>query len=140
MKRLLLLAALLAGYAQAEDSRHLASLPPAAQESLRQEMLDNLVALNEVMSLMAVGKVREAGAAAEASLGESAMGKHRTKPLEARPGPHMPPAMHALGMDGHKAASAFARVAATGDREKALVLLPNLTGACISCHFSYRIR
>ncbi|MFZ2971197.1 MAG: cytochrome C [Ferribacterium limneticum] len=126
--------------ALAEDTRQLAKLPEPAQESLRQEMLDNLVAVNEVLSLMAAGKVREAGEAAEAKLGMSAMGKHRSKPFDARPGPHMPPAMHGIGMDGHKAVSEFAAVAKTGDRDKALALLPNLTAACVGCHFSYRTR
>ena len=126
--------------AMAEDARQLATLPPAAQESLRQEMLDNLLAINEVLALMAEGKVKEAGAAAEAKLGMSAMGKHRSKPFDARPGPHMPPAMHGIGMDGHKAVSEFAAVAKTGDRDKALALLPNLTSACVGCHFSYRTR
>ena len=140
MKALILIAALWAANAVAEDMRQLAPLPPAAQESLRQEMLDNLVGLNEVLSLMAAGKVKEAGAVAEAEFGVSAQGKHRTKPMDARPGPHMPPAMHGIGMDGHKAASEFAKVAATGDRDKALALLPNLTGACVGCHFSYRTR
>ncbi|MBU1365510.1 MAG: cytochrome C [Gammaproteobacteria bacterium] len=126
--------------AMAEDTRQLAKLPEAAQESLRQEMLDNMVAVNEVLSLMAAGKVREAGEAAEAKLGMSAMGKHRGKPFDARPGPHMPPAMHGIGMDGHKAASEFAAAAKTGDRDKALALLPNITSACVGCHFSYRTR
>lgn len=126
--------------ALAEDTRQLAKLPEPAQESLRQEMLDNLVAVNEVLSLMAAGKVKEAGEAAEARLGMSAMGKHRSKPFDARPGPHMPPAMHGIGMDGHKAVSEFAAVAKTGDRDKALALLPNLTAACVGCHFSYRTR
>jgi hypothetical protein len=112
----------------------------AAQESLRQEMLDNLVAVNEVLSLMAEGKVKEAGEAAEAKLGVSAMGKHRSKPFDARPGPHMPPAMHGIGIDGHKAVSEFAAVAKTGNRDKALALLPNITSACVGCHFSYRTR
>ncbi|PKO36517.1 MAG: cytochrome C, partial [Betaproteobacteria bacterium HGW-Betaproteobacteria-6] len=94
----------------AEDTRQLAKLPEPAQESLRQEMLDNMVAVNEVLSLMAAGKVKEAGEAAEAKLGMSAMGKHRGKPFDARPGPHMPPAMHGIGMDGHKAVSEFAAV------------------------------
>ncbi len=125
---------------QAEDTRLLAPLPPAAQESLRQEMLDNLLAVNEVLTLMAAGKVAEAGEAAEAKLGVSAMGKHRSKPMDARPGPHMPPAMHGIGMDGHKAASEFAAVAKTGNRDKALALLPNITSACVGCHFSYRTR
>lgn len=125
---------------QAEDTRLLAPLPPAAQESLRQEMLDNLLAVNEVLTLMAAGKVAEAGEAAEAKLGVSAMGKHRSKPMDARPGPHMPPAMHGIGMDGHKAVSEFAAVAKTGNRDKALALLPNITPACVGCHFSYRTR
>ena len=126
--------------ALAQDARQLAPLPAAAQESLRQEMLDNMLAVNEVLALMAEGKVREAGEAAEAKLGMSAMGKHRSKPFDARPGPHMPPAMHGIGMDGHKAVSEFATVAKTGDRDKALVLLPNLTSTCVACHFSFRTR
>jgi hypothetical protein len=68
------------------------------------------------------------------------MGKHRSQPMAARPGPHMPPAMHAIGMDGHKAASEFARIAATGDRDKTLAALPSLTTACVACHYGYRAR
>lgn len=124
----------------ADDARQLVKLPEPAQEALRQEMLDNLLAINEVLTLMAAGKVREAGEAAEAKLGVSAMGKHRSKPFDARPGPHMPPAMHGIGMDGHKAVSDFATAAKAGDRDKALALLPNLTSACVGCHFSYRTR
>ena len=41
----------------------------------------------------------------------------------------MPPAMHGIGIDGHKAASEFAAAAKGGDRDKALALLPNLTTA-----------
>ncbi len=129
-----------AGPAAAEDTRQLVKLPAPAQEALREEMLGNLVAINEVLSLMAEGKVKEAGAVAEAKLGMSAMGKHRAKPFDARPGPHMPPAMHGIGMDGHKAVSEFAKAAATGDRDQALALLPNLTAACVACHYSYRTR
>jgi hypothetical protein len=140
MKILFFVFALLSASAFAEDTRQLASLPPAAQESLRQEMLGNLVGLNEVLTLLAQGKVKEAGLVAEAEFGVAAQGKHRNKPVDARPGPHMPPAMHGIGMDSHKAASEFASVAASGDRDKALALLPNLTGACVACHFSYRTR
>jgi cytochrome c556 len=140
MKALIFALLLMSHGAFAEDTRQLAKLPAPAQESLRQEMLDNLVAVNEVLSLMAEGKVKEAGEAAEAKLGMSAMGKHRSKPFDARPGPHMPPAMHGIGMDGHKAVSEFAAVAKAGDRDKAIALLPNLTAACVGCHFSYRTR
>ena len=140
LKILAMAAALLAGQALAEDNRQLATLPPAAQEALREEMQGNLLAINEILTLMAAGKVKEAGQLAETSLGKSAMGKHRDKPFNARPGPHMPPAMHEIGIDGHTAASEFAKAASTGDREKALSLLPNLTGACVACHYSWRTR
>ena len=140
MKALIFALFLLSTAAGAEDTRQLVKLPAPAQEALREEMQGNLVALNEVLSLIATGKIKEAGEAAETKLGMSAMGKHRGKPFEARPGPHMPPAMHGIGMDGHKAVSEFAKVAATGDRDKALALLPNLTAACVACHYSYRTR
>lgn len=140
MKRLILIGVLLAGNVLAEDARQLATLPLAAQESLREEMLDNLIQLNEILGLIAAGKVKEAGVLAESSLGVASMGRHRAKPVDARPGPHMPPAMHGIGMDGHKAVSEFARVAASGDRDKAMALLPNLTSACVGCHAAYRTR
>ena len=140
MKALVFALFLVSTAAVAEDARQLVKLPAPAQEALREEMQGNLVALNDVLSLIAAGKIKEAGEAAETKLGMSAMGKHRDKPFDARPGPHMPPAMHGIGMDGHKAASEFATVAKTGDRDKALALLPNLTGACVACHFSYRTR
>ncbi len=129
-----------AGLALAEDTRTLAVLPAPAQETLRQEMLDNLLAVNEVIALLAAGKVREAGELAELRLGQSAMGKNRGKPFDAMPGPNMPPAMHRIGMDGHRAASEFAAAAKSGERDKALALLPNLTATCVACHAAYRTR
>ena len=108
MKALIFALFLVSTAAVAEDARQLVKLPAPAQEALREEMQGNLVALNEVLSLIAVGKIKEAGEAAETKLGMSAMGKHRDKPFDARPGPHMPPVMHGIGMDGHKAASEFA--------------------------------
>jgi hypothetical protein len=140
MKALIFALFLASTAAVADDARQLVKLPPPAQDALREEMQGNLVALNEVLSLLAAGKVREAGEAAETRLGLSAMGKHRDKPFDARPGPHMPPAMHGIGMDGHKAASEFAAAAKTGDRDKTLALLPNLTSGCVACHYSYRTR
>ena len=131
---------LLSGPVLAEDMRQLATLPPPAQETLRQEMLVNLVALNDILGLVAADKIREAGDVAEQQLGLSAQGKNRDKPFEARPGPHMPPAMHALGMEGHRAASEFAKAAQTGDRNRALALLPNLTNICVTCHAAWRTR
>jgi len=140
MKKLLIVAMLFSLPAAAEDTRQLAKLTPQAQEVLRQEMLDNLIAINEILALVAANKVKEAGEIAEARLGRSAMGKNARLPFEARPGPQMPAAMHELGRNGHLAASEFAAAAASGDRERALALLPNLTGSCVACHASYRAR
>lgn len=135
------LLALLAGALQAaEDTRQLVPMPAAADANLRTEMRASLLALNEILGLVVAGKLKEAGQIAEQELGLSAMGKHRQQPFDARPGPHMPPAMHRLGIDGHQAASEFARLAASGDRERTIAALPSLTAACVACHYSYRIR
>jgi hypothetical protein len=140
-RKSIVLMALLAGTAlAAEDARQLAKMPPAAEANLREEMRANLLNLNEIVSLTVAGKLKEAGELAEKELGVTAMGKNRSLPVDARPGANMPPAMHALGLDGHKAASAFAAIAATGDREKTLAALPTLSGSCVGCHYSYRIR
>ena len=124
----------------AEDTRTLVQLPAPAQETLRQEMRDNTIALNEVLSLMAAGKTEAAGELADRKLGIASMGKHRGSAFDAMPGPNMPPAMHRIGMEGHQAVSEFASAARIGDRKRALELLPNLTAACVTCHNSYRIR
>lgn len=140
MKKLILIAAFLALPAMAEDTRQFAQLTPQAQETLRMEMLDNLLALNEILTLMAANQVKEAGQVAEARLGKGAMGKNARLPFEARPGPQMPPEMHNLGRNSHFAASDFARAAASGDRDQAMARLPALTSACVACHASYRTR
>lgn len=140
MKRFLLIAAMLALPAMAEDNRPLAKLLPPAQEVLREEMLDNLKALNEILSLLAENQVKEAGVLAETRLGRSAMGRHAKRPFEERPGPQMPAAMHDIGRNGHQAATEFAQAAAGGDRDQALAKLPGLTGSCVACHLSFRTR
>lgn len=127
-------------YAQPVDTRQVVQMPEPAVATLRAEMRDNLVTLNEVLTLVVAGKVKEAGAVAEKKLGTGVMGQHRDKPVEARPGAHMPPAMHDLGRSQHQAASAFAAIAATGDREKTLAALPTLNASCVSCHLAFRVR
>ncbi len=134
----MLLALFLALPVAAEDHRQLAVLSPEAQATLRQEMLDNLIALNEILALVAANRIKEAGEVAEKSLGRSAMGKNARLPFAHRPGPQMPPTMHEIGRGGHFAASEFAAAATSGDRERALALLPNLTASCVGCHAAYR--
>ncbi|MDP1825276.1 MAG: hypothetical protein Q8L48_18610 [Archangium sp.] len=136
----LLVVVLSSSSALAQDARQLVKLPTPAEETLRLEMRDNLVALNEILTLTVSGKVKEAGLVAEKKLGTSVMGQHRDKPLEARPGPHMPKEMHEVARQGHQTASAFAAIAATGNREKTLAALPTLNNACVSCHLAYRVR
>ncbi|MDP1527100.1 MAG: cytochrome C [Rhodocyclaceae bacterium] len=137
---LLLLAGLSLRPAFAEDNRQLAPLTPAAQETLRQEMLDNLMAFNEILTLLAENKVKEAGQVAEIRLGKSAMGKNARLPFDARPGPQMPAAMHELGRNGHAVASEFAQIASSGNQQAALEKLPALLNTCIGCHAAYRTR
>ncbi|HMM47651.1 MAG TPA: hypothetical protein PKC12_06695 [Thiobacillaceae bacterium] len=137
---LFLLAASVALPVAANDQRQLAPLPEPAQQTLRQEMLDNLIALNEIVALLAEDKLPAAGEIAETRLGRSAMGKNAALPVEARPGPQMPRAMHAVAIDGHLAASAFAEAATAGDRPLAMRRLADVTGTCVACHAAYRIR
>lgn len=124
----------------ADDPRELVAMPEAARATLRKEMLGNLRAVQDIIEKLAQGSVREAGAVAEQELGVSAMGRNRLQPLEARPGAHMPPAMHMLGVQGHQAATAFAREASSGDLNRALAALPAVTGSCVACHHAYRLR
>ena len=140
MKKLCLLALCIAFPALAEDTRQFAELKPAALETLREEMRDNLIALNTIITLLASNQVKEAGEIAEKELGRSAMGKNAMKPFDARPGPQMPRPMHEIAINGHLAATDFARAAANGDRDKALAELPALMGTCVACHASYRTR
>jgi cytochrome c556 len=137
---LTVIALLAAVPAYATDTRQLVELKPPARETLRQEMLDNLVALNTIITLLANNQVKEAGEVAEKELGRSAMGKNASKPFDARPGPQMPREMHQLGISGHMAATDFAKAAISGDRDKAMAELPAIVGSCVACHASYRTR
>jgi hypothetical protein len=55
MKALVFALFLASTAAVADDARQFVKLPPPAQDALREEMQGNLVALNEVLSLLAVG-------------------------------------------------------------------------------------
>ena len=118
MKKLFLISLLaFAGAANAaEDVRILATLPTPAVEVLRDEMRANMLTLNEILVLVAEGKVKEAGLKAEQELGVSSMGRHRNKPFDARPGPHMPPEMHAT-----RIRSQFSRMNVTVGRTRCAV-------------------
>lgn len=126
--------------AATEDARQLIAMPPIARTVMREDMIDHLGALNEILGLMAADKLKEAGDVAEKRMGRSTMGKHAARTRGQGPGRFMPPEMHGIGMAGHDAASEFAKVAASGDKARALAALQDLTGTCVACHAAYRTR
>lgn len=142
MRRALALACLVCAPAvfAAEDGRSFVPMTPAAQATLRDEMLGNLRAINELIALLADGKLAEAAQVADTELGFGAMGRNRTLPMDARPGPQMPPEMHRLGIEGHQAANRFAEAAKAGDQALALRRLGELTTSCVACHHAWRTR
>ncbi len=123
-----------------EDTRQMVTMPPISRAVLREDMIDHLGALNEILGLLAADKLKEAGEVAEKRMGRSTMGKHAARTRGQGPGRYMPQEMHAIGIAGHDAASEFAKVAATGDKAKALAALQGLTSTCVACHASYRTR
>lgn len=121
-----------------EDTRQRVEMPAPAQQLLRQDMVDHLVVLNQLFGHLAAGEYAQAAELAETRLGRSAMGKHRGSGVA--PGRFMPNEMHQLGMSMHDAASEFAANAANKDPAAAFAALQRLTGYCVACHASYRIR
>lgn len=122
----------------AEDMRQLVNMPPGARAEMRAEMLDFQTALHSIVGFLAEGKYEDAATVAETQMGLSAMGRHRHAPASARPGMYMPNEMHAIARGMHGSASDFAKTAKTGNTAKALGALQAVTGACVSCHRSYR--
>ena len=122
----------------AEDMRQLVKMSPGARAELRAEMLDFQTAISSIIAALGEGKFADAAETAETQIGISAMGRHRSAPPNARPGMFMPAEMHAIARGMHAAGSDFAKVARAGDTAKALAALTAVTGACVSCHRSYR--
>jgi len=123
-----------------DDPRQLVTMPPIARTVMREDMIDHLGALTEIVGLLAADKLKEAGEVAEKRMGRSTMGKHAARTRGKGPGRFMPPEMHGIAMAGHDAASEFAKVAATGDKAQTLAALQALTSTCVACHASYRTR
>ena len=124
----------------AADTRQLVTMPAAAQEALREEMVGFMSALHEIVSLLGENKLAAAAEVADNRLGMKVMGRHRGAPADAIPGRHMPAAMHEHGRNLHIQASEFAKIARTGDSGKALAALQPITAACVGCHSGYRLR
>jgi len=123
-----------------EDPRQLVTMPAISQAVLREEMIDNIGALHEILVLLPQNKLKEAADIAEQRLGRSSMGKHAARTRGQGPGRYMPEAMRGIGLAMHDAASEFANIARSGDQAKAYAALQQLTANCVACHGAYRTR
>ena len=121
-----------------QDYRQLVSIPDESRELMRQDMLDHLSALNEIISNLASNNLDAASDVAEKRLGRSSMGKHRGSGMG--PGKFMPPEMRSIGWGMHDAASELSIFAKEGDIKGAYSALQKVTSSCVACHFSYRTR
>ncbi len=141
MRGLVLAAGLLSALtvsAAAEDSRMAIDLPPDVKVQFLEHMRTHMISLNDVIQLMANGKIREAGALARK---EMAIGAGKGF------GRFMPPEFREIGFEFHKAADDFAR--ATADLpeppdaaawSKAMNGLAGITMRCNGCHAAFRVK
>jgi hypothetical protein len=104
------------------------------------EMRANLLALNEILGLVSTGKFKEAAARSPsrslASRRWASTAASPSKPVRDRTCRRRCTPSAWTGT----AASDFARIAASGDREKTIAALPSLTSGCVACHYVYRLR
>ena len=122
----------------ASKHRQLVDMPEQARDLMRDDMLNHLSALNQIIGLLGENNLDEAAAVAESRLGRSSMGKHRGTGMG--PGKFMTPEMRSQGHGMHAAATEFAEVAKKGDAKSAYAALHNITSGCVGCHYSFRIR
>ncbi len=123
-----------------EDHRQLAAMPEKARAIMRTDMLDHLVALNEIFGYLAENNLAAVSETAEKRLGNSSMGRHAMMARGQGPGRYMPEAMRQLGWGMHDAASEFAQAAKGGDTAKTYTALQKVTSSCVACHMSFRTR
>jgi hypothetical protein len=101
-------------------------------------MLDHLAVLNEINHFLADNDLQAAAEVAETGMGRSLLSKYQDEDM--RPGSYMPREMREIGWELHNAATQFAKVARQGDLHKTMLAYHRITGACVACHYSYRIR
>lgn len=124
------------GNISGQDYRQLVSMPDESRELMRQDMLDHLSALNEIIANLASNNLDAASDVAEERLGRSSMGKHRGSGMG--PGKFMPPEMRSIGWGMHDAASELSIFAKEGDIKASYSALQKVTSSCVACHYSYR--
>jgi hypothetical protein len=120
------------------DHRQLVSMPDETSQLMRQDMLDHLSALNEIIGLLAANNLDAAADVAETRMGKSSMGKHRATGVG--PGRFMPLEMRNIGWGMHESATELSEAAKEGNLKGAYSALQKVTTACVACHYSYRTR
>lgn len=121
------------------DSRQLLEMPAAAKNTLRTEMLERLLALQQIMQAIADGKPQDAAPVAKAGIGMGVMMRHGKRPPEAIPRNYMPEGMMPLSKQSHMLGEELAEALKSGDRARIDAKLRDVTGNCVACHNLYRI-
>ncbi len=120
------------------DLRSYVEMPEKARQILQEDMLDHLAVLNEINRYLAENDLPAAADVAENGMGRSLLSKYQDE--EMRPGRHMPKEMREIGWELHDAAAQLVTAARQGNMKKTLLAYQRITGACVACHYSYRIR
>lgn len=120
------------------DMRKLVVMPDASREFMRQQMLTNLMALNEIIGYLAENNLDAAAEVAETQMGRSTMGKYQGTGMG--PSRYMPIGMRNIAFGMHDAATEFSNVAKQGDVKHAYAALQKVSNSCVACHYSYRTR
>ncbi len=103
----------------ADDVRQFVEMPEMAKKIMRQRMLSNFIALNQILGLLAENKLKDAAKIAEIQICDRRIGAGTGM----GPGKFMPIEMRKIGMSMHKLVDEFARIARTGETTKAYATL-----------------
>jgi hypothetical protein len=122
------------------DGRLPVELPEPLRSHTLANMRDHLAALQEIQQALAGGAFDKAARVAEDRLGMTSLKSHGAHDV-AR---FIPEGMQAIGTEMHRSASRLAVAATdagvTGDVKPALGMLARVTGQCVACHASYRMK
>jgi hypothetical protein len=121
----------------AEDARTAITLPPEVRTQFLEHMRTHMTSLDNVIQLLASGKVKEAGASArkEMAIGQgSGVGRY------------MPQEFREMGFEFHRAADDFAQITLeladppdAQDWQKLVGGLGKVTMRCNGCHGAFRV-
>lgn len=138
LSQVLLLTMLFASSGQGgtDDSRMLVELPEMMQRHMLENMRDHMAAISEILEFLAAGESGRAADVAESRLGVSSLNKHNASHMAK----FMPREMQQIGAEMHRAASRFAIKAQEGEILESYQLVSGITGKCVACHATYRIR